>query len=418
MNSAFSISLKVLLFTGTVLSLFANTPDVILNARYACIVEKVLLYKEGGLKIFYGGPVQCSGPVGVKWVMTASFEDENYQTRAVYEIAFVNCSLEDAKGAQTVFIEAPEIDIKFQNIASEGYSRFMSLIKGDHLLGKYIVIRAADVAMTFYPDIYVNAVYGSRDPKDVDQILEFLNRSYGTQRRCKEWIASPQKLIVNEEDDNQIRFLPVEVSVLIEGKPTPFVVMPYFLKQDPWKLYYVIAKTDLSKLKATDQKEVPVLRLDSGCVHGQIYHDGGCECLEQLHTGLREITSSPHPFNMLIHIPAHDGRGFGTAPKAETEIYKHGGRGRLHATAPLDTIAAAKLLYQSAEFDLREFDGAAFLLKKFSIDAVELLTDNMKKVKALERAHIRVFRKSCALIKPSCTVHLEAKKKHSNYFSK
>ena len=41
---------------------------------------------------------------------------------------------------------------------------------------------------------------------------------------------------------------------------------------------------------------------------------------------LKQLVKDDDSGGIVIHIPSHDGRGFGTAPKAETEIYKRGGR--------------------------------------------------------------------------------------------
>ncbi len=162
--------------------------------------------------------------------------------------------------------------------------------------------------------------------------------------------------------------------------------------------------------------EAPLLRLDSGCVSGQIYGDEACDCLDQLHEALRLLVMEENSSGVIIHIPGQDGRGFGTAPKAETEIYKRGGRGRIHSTVALDTVAAAKALYGVEKYDLRSFDGAAFILNFLGINEVVLFTDNIEKVGTLEKYGVKVRRKRTGTDKASCLNHICAKKNSGLYF--
>ena len=159
------------------------------------------------------------------------------------------------------------------------------------------------------------------------------------------------------------------------------------------------------------------MRIDSGCVSGQIYDDMSCDCLDQLHDTLKQIVYDQNSHGIVIHIPAHDGRGFGTAPKAETEIYKIGGCGRVHSTCPLDTIAAAHLLYGTEVYDLRSFDTVAELLQSMNISKVALLTDNVTKVSALTSNGIEVIRHKTNTNKTTCLDHIKAKKNSPLYFS-
>jgi GTP cyclohydrolase II len=160
------------------------------------------------------------------------------------------------------------------------------------------------------------------------------------------------------------------------------------------------------------------VRLDSGCVSGQIYDDDTCDCLDQLHHGLHKMVTDNQK-GLIIHMPTHDGRGYGTAPKAETEIYKRSGKGRVHAALEkMDTVSAAKFLYgESQQYDLRTFDGAAKILKSLGIQRVKLLTDNKTKLNALVENGIQVVREKTDTQKESCSEHLAAKKSSESYFS-
>ena len=57
--------------------------------------------------------------------------------------------------------------------------------------------------------------------------------------------------------------------------------------------------------------EVPVVRVHSGCVTGDIFHSLRCDCYPQLQSALDRITSSP--VGILIYLPFQEGRGIGLA---------------------------------------------------------------------------------------------------------
>ena len=124
--------------------------------------------------------------------------------------------------------------------------------------------------------------------------------------------------------------------------------------------------------------------------------------------------------SVLLHIPTHDGRGFGFAPKAETEIYKLGGKGKIHEVVQrMDTISAAKLLYsvQDESYDIRDYKGASYILKFFGYDNVTLHTDNRRKVEELEENGIRVEREETQTHKESCAHHIAEKHNDTQYYN-
>lgn len=166
-------------------------------------------------------------------------------------------------------------------------------------------------------------------------------------------------------------------------------------------------------------KSKVVVRIDSGCVSGQIYEDDACDCLDQLQNALHIIATGDNEHDIIIHVPTHDGRGFGTAPKAETEIYKQGGKGMINMTTPLDTIEAAKLLYKvnDQSYDNRSYDGVGSILKRFKCNDVILLTDNKLKVQSLQKHGIMVSRRTTNTNKEQCREHLIAKKNEGQYYA-
>lgn len=406
-------ALVVVFYTGSFFAI--SKKDVQFSLVHSSVIEKLVFFKNGEFKAFYGGPVDRQEGKGVRWLMPLAFEDAQHKTRAVYEAAFVNCDLNTAAEASVLFIDVCDIDVKFKNCLNHGYQLFSSLLNGDYVDGKYIVVRKADVANIYYPDIFLsseNDIYKENDQK---QILSFLYCHFNTKNEFTCVYESVKDEEQAFEDDNLIVYKPKQILIDLEGQACLFRVEKIIQKNDVWKLYYIISKFHESELASSDSV---LLRIDSGCVSGQIYDDASCDCLDQLHTALSHMHRDTNHQGIIVHIPTHDGRGYGTAPKAETEIYKRGGKGRIHETVPLDTIAAAQLLYGPENcYDLRTFDGVGKLLSEKQISSVILLTDNIEKVNALKNCGIEVSRLKTDTNKASCITHINAKKNSELYFS-
>src|SRR5215470_14766252 len=60
---------------------------------------------------------------------------------------------------------------------------------------------------------------------------------------------------------------------------------------------------------------VPVVRVHSGCVTGDIFHSLRCDCYQQLQAALKIITEVP--YGAVIYVPYHEGRGIGLFKKIQ-----------------------------------------------------------------------------------------------------
>lgn len=127
-----------------------------MSSDYPTIVERILFFKSGNFKVFYGGPVVRSDG-GVQWIMPISFENNLFQTRSTYEIAFVGCTPKEAEGAEVIFIDVSDADIKLKNVYSKDYQLFSSLLSGNYIPNKYVVVRASGVSNVYYPDIFISS---------------------------------------------------------------------------------------------------------------------------------------------------------------------------------------------------------------------------------------------------------------------
>lgn len=383
--------------------------------KYPTIVEKLIYFKHDTFKVFYGGPVDRDQG-GVKWIMPLVFEDAEHKTRAVYEVAFINCDLNSAEGASIIFVDVSDINIKFKNCASSDYATFSNFLSGNYRADKYVVVRCADIAQVYYPDIHIACHYGKTFQSDKYEIARFLHTHFQTEDSYSHLHHCKAHDEIVYEDRDEIVYKDNHITINFDDIEHPFCITKRIRKNDTWKIYYIISCIN-NRSFSPEEKACPLVRLDSGCVSGQIYDDQACDCLDQLHDMLKLLAHDDAPYGFVIHIPAHDGRGFGTAPKAETEIYKRGGKGRIHLTESLDTVAAAELLYGVDNYDLRTFDGAAEILKSMQIKKVILLTDNVAKVSTLQKHGIEVIRQKTDTAKASCLDHIKAKKNSSKYFA-
>ncbi len=403
-----------LLFLSSVFCCIHSECDHDLNSMgiYPSVVEKILFFKDDKFKVFYGGPINRSNG-GVRWIMPVTMEDDDYRTRAVYEVSFINCDLTGAQDAEILFIDVSDINIKLKNISTPDYHIFSHLMNGEYHKGKYIVVRFTDIANTYYPDIFISSVYSKRNDQDKKQVVKFLHEKFKTQDTYIDYYVGEKENVISFEDKNEIIYKSQIVRIDFNGNIQPFNVIRIIKKNDIWKVYYLISKASSEIQNLSNET---LLRFDSGCVSGQIYDDEACDCLDQLHDSLKKLSETSDN-SILIHIPAHDGRGFGTAPKAETEIYKIGGLGRVHTSIPLDTVKAAKLLYGNDNYDLRTYDGACEILHALGIKKVFLVTDNKLKVSTIIKHGIEVTRVNTDTEKHSCLNHIQSKKDSPLYYA-
>jgi GTP cyclohydrolase II len=142
----------------------------------------------------------------------------------------------------------------------------------------------------------------------------------------------------------------------------------------------------------------PILvRIHSECLTGDVLGSLRCDCGDQLATSLQEIESAGS--GLLIYLRDHEGRGIGLSEKLRAYQLQDQG---------LDTVDANLALGHAV--DERDFLDAVEILKVLGIAEVTLMTNNPKKVEALNFAGIQTTAKSIQSIPNQYnTAYLKAK---------
>ena len=121
---------------------------------------------------------------------------------------------------------------------------------------------------------------------------------------------------------------------------------------------------------------VPLVRIHSQCLTGDVFGSQRCDCRAQLELSLRKIAAAPT--GVLLYLP-QEGRGIGLINKLRAYQLQDGG---------MDTVEANEKLGFPA--DSRDYQFSAEALRALGIRRVRLLSNNPDKVAQLQRHGIAV----------------------------
>lgn len=134
--------------------------------------------------------------------------------------------------------------------------------------------------------------------------------------------------------------------------------------------------------------DLPLVRVHSGCVTGDIFHSLRCDCYAQLQAAMERITTTPN--GVLLYLPYHEGRGIGLVNKIRAYALQDQG---------YDTVDANVEI--GAPIDARDYDLAARILFDLNFPRIRLLTNNPAKVDALRAEGIFVAEQVSVTSKPT-----------------
>jgi GTP cyclohydrolase II/3,4-dihydroxy 2-butanone 4-phosphate synthase/GTP cyclohydrolase II len=136
------------------------------------------------------------------------------------------------------------------------------------------------------------------------------------------------------------------------------------------------------------EASVPVVRVHSGCVTGDIFHSLRCDCYQQLQAALKAITEVP--FGAIVYVPSHEGRGIGLFKKIQAYALQDRG---------MDTVEAN--IEVGAPIDSRDYALTARVLRDLGMTEIKLLSNNPAKEQALKVEGIRVVERLPLVIVPN-----------------
>ncbi len=133
---------------------------------------------------------------------------------------------------------------------------------------------------------------------------------------------------------------------------------------------------------------IPVVRVHSGCVTGDIFHSLRCDCYQQLQAALKIITEVP--YGAIIYVPYHEGRGIGLFKKIQAYALQDQG---------FDTVEAN--IEVGAPIDSRDYGLTARVLRDLDMHEIKLLSNSPAKEQALRQLGIRVAERLSLVVEPN-----------------
>lgn len=154
--------------------------------------------------------------------------------------------------------------------------------------------------------------------------------------------------------------------------------------------------------QAESQQAVPLIRMHSECLTGDVFHSSRCDCGEQLN----ECIETMHQQGGILLYLRQEGRGIGLYNKIDAYVLQSQGMNTYEANNHL-----------GFDDDLRDFSDAVLMLKAMGLSHVKLMTNNPNKLNALRSAGIKVDEvvATQAHVKPGQSgnrSYLETKVKH------
>ncbi|EGU31691.1 GTP cyclohydrolase II [Vibrio sp. N418] len=157
--------------------------------------------------------------------------------------------------------------------------------------------------------------------------------------------------------------------------------------------------------QADQSQDIPLVRMHSECLTGDVFHSSRCDCGEQLDETIERMGE----YGGIILYLRQEGRGIGLYNKIDAYRLQSQGMNTYEANNHL-----------GFGDDLRDFSEAAQMLLALGVGKIRLVTNNPKKVNELKEHGIEIAEvvNTLAHIKEGNESYLKAKVSHGKHLLK